>query len=326
MPSPQEERGFLIGGDSTSSKSVSHYLDNDNISPFPPLAYSFDSPKTILKSEITSDDAEDTRYPTTDILSLHLTPSDGLLSARHISEISPLIDIIIIPDITDTDTDISIFMNLDGKKKYKPVARKIKPFIGELPGKFRIIRNIIGDPLEHLPSLPTRPPPFSPKGRYTQECKELFDKLNPGFLLPAECELMHYFMRVHKDGFAWETAERGHFREDFFPPINIPVIPHTPWVQRNIWIPPGLYKEICRIVKDKIDAGVFEPSNSSYRSRWFVVVKKDGKSLRIVQSLEPLNQVTITHSGVPPFTEQLAEQFAGRACCSMMDLYVGYDE
>ena len=136
---------------------------------------------------------------------------------------------------------------------------------------------------------------------------------------------MHYFMMVHEDGFAWETSER-HFQEDFFPPVDIPVIPHTPWVQQNIPIPPGLYKEVCRLVKDKIDAGVFEPSNSSYRSRWFVVVKKDGKSLRIVQSLEPLNQVTIAHSGVPPFTEQLAEQFTGRACCSMMDLYVGYDE
>ena len=75
-----------------------------------------------------------------------------------------------------------------------------------------------------------------------------------------------------------------------------------------------------------IDTGIFEHSNSSYRSRWFCVPKKDGKSLQIVQSLEPLNKVTITHSGVPPFTEQLAEQFAGRACNSMMDLYVGYDE
>ena len=46
----------------------------------------------------------------------------------------------------------------------------------------------------------------------------------------------------------------------------------------------------------------------------------------MVQSLEPLNKVTIQHSGVPPFTEQLAEHFAGRACGSMLDLYVGYDE
>src|SRR5271155_5962521 len=174
MLSPQEERGFLIGGDSTSSKSVSQYLDNDNIPSFPSLAYSFDSPKTTLKSEITGDDADDTRYPMINILSLQLTHSDGLLSQEHISETNPLIDIIIIPDTTDSNIDNPIFMNLDGKKKYKPVARKIKPFIGELPNKFRIIRNIIGDPLEHLLSLPTRPPPFSPKGRYTQERKELF--------------------------------------------------------------------------------------------------------------------------------------------------------
>ena len=133
-------------------------------------------------------------------------------------------------------------------------------------------------------------------------------------------------MMIHNDAFAWDTLEQGHFRKDFFPPIDIPVIPHKPWVQQNMPISPGMYDELCKHVKQKLDAGVFEPSNSSYRSRWFCVVKKDGKLLHIVQSLEPLNQVTIAHSGVPPFTEQLAEQFAGRACNSMLDLYVGYDE
>ena len=56
------------------------------------------------------------------------------------------------------------------------------------------------------------------------------------------------------------------------------------------------------------------------------MVKKDGTSLRLVQSLEPLNAVTIAHSGVPPITEQLIEQFTGRACGAMLDLYIGYDE
>jgi hypothetical protein len=219
-----------------------------------------------------------------------------------------------------------LHINLATKKKYKPVAFKVKPVIGELPAKFRIIRNIIGDPLEDLPTLNPNPPPFIPTGRYTQERKDLFDTAHPGFLLPAERDLLHHFMMLHNEAFAWDNSERGHFREDFFPPIDIPVVPHKPWVQRNIPIPPGLYDELCRLVKTKLDAGVFEPSNSSYRSRWFCVVKKDGKSLRIVQSLEPLNQVTIAHSGVPPFTEQLAEHFAGRACNSMMDLFVGYDE
>ena len=56
------------------------------------------------------------------------------------------------------------------------------------------------------------------------------------------------------------------------------------------------------------------------------MLKKDGKSLRLVHSLEPLNEVTIAYSGVPPATETLAAQFAEQACGGMLDLYVGYDE
>ena len=56
------------------------------------------------------------------------------------------------------------------------------------------------------------------------------------------------------------------------------------------------------------------------------MLKKDGASLRIVHSLEPLNKITIKHSGVPPIPDHLAEQFAGRSCGAMLDLYVGYDE
>jgi Integrase zinc binding domain/RNase H-like domain found in reverse transcriptase len=212
------------------------------------------------------------------------------------------------------------------KKKYKPVALKVRPVIGELPERYRIVRNIVGDPLANLPVLDPHPVVFKPCGRYTQERKDLFDNVNAGFLLDEERKLLHHFMMLHQDAFAWNDTERGHFREDFFPPIEIPVVPHVPWVQKNIPIPPGIYDEVCRTIQRKIDAGVFEPSNSSYRSRWFCVVKKDGVSLRIVQSLEPLNEVTIQHSGVPPYTEQLVEHFAGRACGSMLDLYVGYDE
>ena len=116
------------------------------------------------------------------------------------------------------------------------------------------------------------------------------------------------------------------FEKTSSPPVEMPVVPHTPWVQRNIPIPPGIYDDVCKLIKKKLDAGVFKPSNSSYCSRWFVVPKKDGVLLRMVQSLEPLNEVTIQHSGVTPFTDQIINHFAGRACGSMMDLYVGYDE
>jgi hypothetical protein len=199
------------------------------------------------------------------------------------------------------------------KKKYKPVHLKVKPVIGELLDKFRIIRNIISDPLKDLPTLPTNPPWFRPTGHYTKERKDTFNTINDGFLWPSKRHLLHYLMMIHNDAVAWQTSERGHFSEDFFSPVDIPLVPHKPWIQCNIPIPPGLYDKLCKLVKQKMDAGVFEPSNSSYQSRLFCVLKKDGKSLCIVQSLEPLNEVTIAHSGVPPFMEQLAEQFAGCA-------------
>ena len=161
-------------------------------------------------------------------------------------------------------TPLAVFA---AKKKYKPVAKKVRPVMAELPERFRIVRSILGDPLATLPELPTNPPSFQPNGRYTRERKEYIDKAHPGdFLWPAERELMHYFMCIHQDGFAWSDTERGHFREDFFPPIEIPTIPHKPWVVHNIPIPPGIYKNVCDLIQRKIDAGVFEPSNSSYRS------------------------------------------------------------
>ena len=251
--------------------------------------------------------------------------SFSISDVSRINSVSPTLKKVRFTEEDDEDTDkTAIYAGT--KKKYKPVALKVKSHIGHLPDKFRIIRNIIGDPLATMPVLSPNPPPFSPTGRYTQDRMELFDKLNPGFLLPTERRLMHYFMMLHEDAFAWEVSERGHFREDFFPPVDMPVLPHTPWVERNIPIPPGIYNQVCKIIKEKIDTGVYEPSNSSYRTRWYNVVKKDGQSLRPVLCLEALNAITIRHSGVPPFSEQLAEQFAGRACGSMLDLFVGYDE
>ena len=179
------------------------------------------------------------------------------------------------------------------KKKYKPVAKKIKLLVTDLPACFRIQRSIHGDPLSAMPTLATRPPPFVPTGRYTQARRDRLREDHSAFLRPAELDLLDDFMCKHERAFAWDDSERGRFRKDFFPPIEFPVVAHTPWVLKNIPIPPGIYKEVCAIIKEKIDAGVYEPSNSSYRSRWFCVLKKDGKSLRIVHSLEPLNAVTI---------------------------------
>ena len=95
-------------------------------------------------------------------------------------------------------------------KKYKPVALKVKPILGELPQKFRIEREIKGDPLAAMPKLSTNPKPFVPTGRYTEERKAIIDKLlakHPDFLTEQETLLVHDFMMKHEKNFAWEDSE-----------------------------------------------------------------------------------------------------------------------
>ncbi|KAF9538175.1 hypothetical protein CPC08DRAFT_608265, partial [Agrocybe pediades] len=73
------------------------------------------------------------------------------------------------------------------KKKYKPVAKRTKPVSTDLPEKFRVVRHIIGDPLESMPTLSPHPPDFVPTGRYTADRKESMDRYHPeGFLWPEE--------------------------------------------------------------------------------------------------------------------------------------------
>lgn len=94
-----------------------------------------------------------------------------------------------------------------------------------------------------MPKLSTNPPEFKPIGRYTAEEKEIIDKVHSDeFLWPEERKLMHHFMMGKEQAFAWTAEERGRFRHDFFPSVKMPVVAHTPWVEKNIPIPPGIFR------------------------------------------------------------------------------------
>ena len=130
-------------------------------------------------------------------------------------------------------------------KKYKPVADKVRPVYQELPEKFRIVREIYGDPLLGMPELSTNPPEFTPTGRYTEARKEAIDKVHDGeFLWPEERKLVHQVFMQQNEAFAWDDTERGRFKTEYFPPVEMPVVEHEPWVLKNIPIPPGMYDRV----------------------------------------------------------------------------------
>ncbi len=190
------------------------------------------------------------------------------------------------PTLPATPTSAMVFT------AYKRVDKKIHPVSMQLPAECEVIRQIPEDPLLTLPPLTPRPPKFIPM--------------------------------VNEKGIAFEDVERGTLKESYFSPYIIPTISHSPWEYRNIPIPPGLMPKVLELLKLKMDAGVYEQSQSSYRSRWFVVPKKNGK-LRIVHDLQPLNKITIRDAGMVPIIDDFVEGFAGHQCYTVFDLFWGFD-
>jgi hypothetical protein len=160
---------------------------------------------------------------------------------------------------------------------YKKVARKVRPVPASLPEDFRNVRRIPEDPLLQLPFPPflsISPSDFVPGQRLTQDRLDALELNRFDFLWPEELKLLRYVLQLNELGLAWTEEEKGRFRDDYFSPVKIPVVEHVPWIHKNIPIPYGILDDVIQIFKDKLAAGVYEPSNASYRSRFFCVKKK----------------------------------------------------
>ena len=207
---------------------------------------------------------------------------------------------------------------------YKKVANHVKPVATTMPQHARIVRRFPEDPLRTLPHLSAHPPEFAPGKRLTHEHMTELGVLDNLSLCPKERNLTAQVLLLNELGLAWDESEKGRFRDEYFNPVVIPTVEHTPWVHRQPPIPPGIRDEVIKLIKLKIASRVYEPSNSSYQSCWFCIAKKNG-SIRIVHDLQPLNAVTIKDAATLPYVEHFAEQSAGRSIYTMMDLFVGYD-
>ncbi|OBZ67402.1 hypothetical protein A0H81_12564 [Grifola frondosa] len=71
------------------------------------------------------------------------------------------------------------------KKKYKPVALKVRPVLATLPNRFRIVRNIQGDPLADMPPLDPNPPTFNHRPIYPSTSRRISQSTQYGISLAS---------------------------------------------------------------------------------------------------------------------------------------------
>ncbi|OSC96262.1 hypothetical protein PYCCODRAFT_1379499, partial [Trametes coccinea BRFM310] len=126
---------------------------------------------------------------------------------------------------------------------YKPVDRRVKPVPGVFPEDARVLRQFPEDPLATLVPLDPNPPVFEPTAKLTKERMDGLQINSDGFLWPEEEKLFQHIFRLNEKVLAFEEGDRGTFREDYFSPYIIPTIPHVPWMDKNIPIPPGIKEQ-----------------------------------------------------------------------------------
>lgn len=202
--------------------------------------------------------------------------------------------------------------------------KKIRPVPAHLPEDCLVQRRFPSNPLHTMPPLSIHPPQnLIPTKRLTEERLKIL-RINEGFLWPQEEKLFISIFEKNANVLAFDETERGTLRQDYFSDYIIPTVEHIPWMKKPIPIPPGLRDRVIEALKKKLEIGVYEYSQASYRSAMFFIKKTDG-GIRQIIDLQPLNAVTIRDAGVPPNIDHMLEPFTGASVYSSFDLLSGYD-
>jgi hypothetical protein len=148
--------------------------------------------------------------------------------------------------------------------------------------------------------------------------------VNHNNLLWPEEERFQQVIQLNEATLPYEEKDRGTLKKEYFSDYIMPIVPHTPWEFKNIPIPPGIRNKVIEMLKSKIEAGIYEPSQSSYRGWWFCVLKKN-ETLRIVHDLQPLNKVSIRDASQLPIIDDFVESYGAHQCYTVFDLFWGFD-
>ncbi|KIK32485.1 hypothetical protein CY34DRAFT_35460, partial [Suillus luteus UH-Slu-Lm8-n1] len=175
---------------------------------------------------------------------------------------------------------------------YKRVGKKVKPIPGTFPQTAQVNKQFPHNPFQNLIPLTPYPLEFILNGRLTHKHMVSLNINSQGFLLSKEVKLFQHVMNLNQETLAFKETNRGTFKELCFTSYIIPTVPHVPWEYKNIPIPPGICQKVIELLKSKINTRVYELSQSAYCSRWFCVLKKNGK-LRLVHNLQLLNKISI---------------------------------
>ena len=111
---------------------------------------------------------------------------------------------------------------------------------------------------------------------FTEETKGKLGVGRGDFLLLEEEQMFCGMLERHGKAFAFFPQDIGCADPRTIEPIVIFTVPHMPWNLKPIPVPRAHLPKLIELLKEKVNMGILEPSNTPYFNRWFTVLKKNG--------------------------------------------------
>ena len=194
--------------------------------------------------------------------------------------------------------------NVEANTKYKTVDKKVK----------HVAILLFEDSCQRMNEVAQDPSLWDPRGirhAFSKETREKFRAEKDDFLLLEEEVAFWEMLKRHGKAFAFHPNEIGCTNPRMIKPIMVFTIPHVSWNLKPIPVPRANIPKLIKLLKEKVEMGILEPSNAPYSNNWFTVPKKNG-TLRFIQDLQPVNKVTIRNARIGLSINEFAEAFNTR--------------
>jgi hypothetical protein len=140
-----------------------------------------------------------------------------------------------------------------------------------------------------------------------------------------EKELLFKMLSNREAALAWDFSYLGLLKPEVSSPLEIQTVPHEAWQEASFLVPRALAPVVEKLIRERLDTGVFERCHGAYRNAFFLVRKKAITSYRIVLNALRANKVTIRDVNLPPSADEFLEHFARCVITSLVDLFSRYD-
>ncbi len=163
----------------------------------------------------------------------------------------------------------------------------------------------------------------TPVGQEDVSDTDFLSKFNPSYkdsLTSSQVQTLEQLLIKWKEAFSLHEFDLGCTK---LTKHSIKLVSNIPFKERPRKIPPAMVDEVRAHLKEMLDLGVIENSNSPYSSNVVLVRKPDG-SLRFCLDLRKLNSMTIRDAFPLPRIEDTLEALEGSCWFSVLDLRSGF--